>query len=379
MNEINILLPKEENSSQIYATIVDSYRQITNEISSKMNEKLTPILGDNWQNDLANKRQSRVNLKDPEFIFKEPLRNQDSPVRLCLPRNKQFYDKLELAWKQRNKWFHNEAEGTSKEATKVIDNLIEIAKELELTLTSSLEFAKIRLNQITNGKEFQNDGAELKIDNRLHEMEEQILDLTSISNEAQLKLLKAEQRESELETEIQSIQQSLNSKSSKVDQSKDQIQSLNFTIQQLQESLERAQNEREDAIQVAGETNSSIKELKKFVENLTNIEKADVRTAISDVPEIGGLWPHPRGTYRLTLSPRFNELYFPRSSTLLSDLLGEDAKTIATNWLKIRNTGGRVYLNDSGHACTFSGENLIYLGKIEDQKMSQIISFVDNN
>ena len=92
MNEINILLPKEENSSQIYATIVDSYRQITNEISSKMNEKLTPILGDNWQNDLANKRQSRVNLKDPEFIFKEPLRNQDSPVRLCLPRNKQFYD-----------------------------------------------------------------------------------------------------------------------------------------------------------------------------------------------------------------------------------------------------------------------------------------------
>jgi hypothetical protein len=87
---------------------------------------------------------------------------------------------LELAWKQRNKWFHNEAEGTSKEATKVIDNLIEIAKELELTLTSSLEFAKIRLNQITNGKEFQNDGAELKIDNRLHEMEEQILDLTSI-------------------------------------------------------------------------------------------------------------------------------------------------------------------------------------------------------
>jgi hypothetical protein len=60
-------------------------------------------------------------------------------------------------------------------------------------------------------------------------------------------------------------------------------------------------------------------------------------------------------------------------------LLGEDAKTIATNWLKIRNTGGRVYLNDSGHACTFSGENLIYLGKIEDQKMSQIISFVDSN
>ena len=379
MNDINILLPNEENSSQMFAVIVDSYRQITNEISSKINEKLTPILGENWQSDLASKRQSRVNLKDPEFIFKEPLRNQDSPVRLCLPRNKQFYDKLELAWKQRNKWFHNEVEGTSKEATRVINNLIEISKELELTLTPSLVYAKNRLIQITNGKEFQNDGAEIEIDYRLQEMEEQILDLTSTSNEAKLKLLKAEQRESELETEIQNIQQSLTSKSSKVDQSKEQIQSLNLTIKQLQESLERAQNEREDAIQEAGEANNSIKELKKFVENLTKIEKAEVRTTISDLPEIGGLWPYPRGTYRLTLSPRFNELYFPRSSTLLSDLLGEYAKTIATNWLKIRNTGGRVYVNESGHACTFSGENLIYLGKIEDQKMSQIISFVENN
>jgi len=371
-----IITPTEENSSQVYSCVIDSFRKITSEISSLINLKLIPLLGPNWQENLAAERQARVNMQDPEFIFKEPLRNSSSPVRLCFPREKSFYDLLDKAWKLRNQWFHNELTGSSKDALIVLNTLYEIAKLLNLNITDSLQELKFRLQEISNGKIFEKSDQDLEIQKRIQEMEVQVLALAKESSDAQMELIKAEQREEELEAQITEIQKSLNAKDIKVMQTASQFSDMEATIKKLKENLRIAQNERESAIQIAEDAKKYGKELNELILNLS---KAGADKESEDnfrIPEVGRTWPYKRGSIRLTLSPRFKELYLPKSSILLSEIIGKDAISIAKDWLRVRPSGGRVFMNNSGFACTYIGEDLIYLGKIEKIYLKKILESI---
>jgi len=193
-----------------------------------------------------------------------------------------------------------------------------------------------------------------------------------------MELIKAEQREEELGTQIQEIQKLLNDKDYKVKQSANQLTDMNDTINKLKENLYIAQNEREIAIQVAEDAKKYSKEINEVISNMVNSNVTNDEAQNLIIPKQGNIWVNPRGSIRLTLSPRFKELYLPKSSTLLSEIIGNEAISIAAEWLYIRPSGGRVFMNDLGYASTYIGEDLIYLGKIETKNLTKILEYIQN-
>lgn len=93
--------------------------------------------------------------------------------------------------------------------------------------------------------------------------------------------------------------------------------------------------------------------------------------APSQDPVPGEVWPETRGHRILVLSPRLRDLLVPgtkssESSKPLADLVGDASKATAQKWLEIRPSGGRVWVDRNGHACTLIDDQLIYLGAVPE-------------
>ena len=78
----------------------------------------------------------------------------------------------------------------------------------------------------------------------------------------------------------------------------------------------------------------------------------------------GALWTGDKGSRRLTLSVNFRELYDTKTGALLRDAHGEEATKLAQTWLEIKPQGGRIFVDDSGIATAYRGEDLIYMGSV---------------
>ncbi|MDE0778171.1 MAG: hypothetical protein OSB43_17970, partial [Nocardioides sp.] len=88
-----------------------------------------------------------------------------------------------------------------------------------------------------------------------------------------------------------------------------------------------------------------------------------------DQLEAGTPWPHARGEDVWVLSAARRSLTRPRgrSGQRFADLVGPGVTRQAiSDWLKIRPTGGRVYVTPDGDACTLApeGAGYVYLGRI---------------
>ena len=66
----------------------------------------------------------------------------------------------------------------------------------------------------------------------------------------------------------------------------------------------------------------------------------------------------------LVLSPKVRDLVSQDKKKQLSTTVGSAALQVAKEWLEIRRTGGRVWVNDAGDACTKIDGELVYLGRI---------------
>ena len=84
----------------------------------------------------------------------------------------------------------------------------------------------------------------------------------------------------------------------------------------------------------------------------------------------GEVWTETRGHRVLILSPRQGDLLAPGTRTTaprpLAALYGDVAKKTARKWLKIRPSGGRVWVDRNGHACTLIDDQQIYLGALPE-------------
>lgn len=78
----------------------------------------------------------------------------------------------------------------------------------------------------------------------------------------------------------------------------------------------------------------------------------------------GDVWPGKRGSRVLVLSPKVRDLVSQDKKKQLSTTVGSAALQVAKEWLEIRRTGGRVWVNDAGDACTKIDGELVYLGRI---------------
>ena len=83
-------------------------------------------------------------------------------------------------------------------------------------------------------------------------------------------------------------------------------------------------------------------------------------------PEIGSFWNKPKGKRKITLSVGKRDLVDSKTSKPLDYISEESRMEIAEDWLRVRPTGGRVFVDEEGDAATLLGEALVYLGNISD-------------
>ncbi len=84
------------------------------------------------------------------------------------------------------------------------------------------------------------------------------------------------------------------------------------------------------------------------------------------LPDPGDPWPYRRGREVWSLS-RKQMMYRQSDEVQLSDVLGADrAAQLIDQFLRIRPSGGRVWVDVDGDAATYVGEDLVYLGRLDD-------------
>ena len=83
-------------------------------------------------------------------------------------------------------------------------------------------------------------------------------------------------------------------------------------------------------------------------------------------PEVGSVWNKPKGKRKITLSVGRRDLVDSKTSKPLDYISEESRMEIAEDWLRVRPTGGRVFVDEEGDAATLLGEDLVYLGNISD-------------
>jgi hypothetical protein len=88
------------------------------------------------------------------------------------------------------------------------------------------------------------------------------------------------------------------------------------------------------------------------------------REFVADTPEPGSLSLRPRGDVRLTLSVARSEILLSRDGTSLNERHGAAAEELAKAWLRIRPSGGRIWVDEDGFATTLVGGELLSLGRV---------------
>jgi hypothetical protein len=83
------------------------------------------------------------------------------------------------------------------------------------------------------------------------------------------------------------------------------------------------------------------------------------------LPEPGEVWPYRRGREVWSLSRR-RKMYRQSDDVPLAEVLGSDRATqLIDQFLRIRPSGGRVWVDVDGDAATYVGNDLVYLGRLD--------------
>jgi len=156
------------------------------------------------------------------------------------------------------------------------------------------------------------------------------------------------------------------------------ISFFNKLNEDLEKSKKEAQELRDQVHELNAEKESydiTEKEIEKLIASLAG----SLSTINKDSPKqqrpkaqleisrnkVGSLWDKPKSKRKITLSVGRRDLVDSKTSKPLEYIPEKSRIEIAEDWLRIRPSGGRVFIDEDGHASTFIGENLVYLGNIQ--------------
>jgi myosin heavy subunit len=314
-----------------------------------------------------------VNLYDLAFLLKEIL-NSDSPLRKILPKSTSFYNKLTILKRVRNENQHFSFKHTNSATKEVVEVYFEISLELNLSICIE-EFNLMirRLNDLEAGKSFQVDpNLVLKlgeIEMQKAEMEDQLFEKNALLLDKEKKLNHVQKIISENNSKIENLTKSNDQKTS----------AFNKLNEDLEKSKKEAQELRDQVYELNAQKESdeiTEKEIEKLIASLAGslsaINEDSPKQQMHKVQlknprtEIGGLWDKPKGKRKITLSVGRRDLVDSKTSKPLEYISEESRIEIAEEWLLVRPSGGRVFVDDDGNASTLIGESLVYLGNISD-------------
>ena len=371
----NILsLPNELSEDKNHLVIFDCTKLFGQELGKFCDLRMREIDGPDWLKNLGIMRQQyKINLYDLAFLLKEIL-NSDSPLRKIVPKSTSFYNKLAILKRVRNENQHFSFKHTNSATKKVVEVYFDLSLELQLAVcVEEINLMIRRLNDLEAGKTFQVDPNLVsklgEIEMQKAEMEDQLIEKNILLLDKEIKLVHVQKIISENNSKIEDLTKSNEQKTSAYNEINEDLEKWKKEAKELREQVTElnAQKESDEITE---------KEIEKLIASLAgslstiNEDSSKQQTRKVQLknprPEVGSLWLKPKGKRKITLSVGRRDLVDSKTSKPLDYISEESRLEIAEDWLLVRPSGGRVFVDDDGNASTLIGESLVYLGNISD-------------
>ncbi len=270
-----------------------------------------------------------LNLRDPQFGVNEPLRNQDSPLRQCLPQmTLEFYDAFKRVPQLRNREQHFD-ELPSLERLRKDANLIgKVAGDIGLPMAEACQDLLTRVEHLMSGEPV---GPDLDAD----------LTAQMVEYQGAAKALAAEV--AELRVRQRSLKEAVNLDAAAKAQLADQLEQAELARALAEDKLAEAQAALE----------------------IQSVVARKAQTAVEGVAP-GDPWPAAPPARAIRLLVHVQDLYDPAARDLLSSEVGEVAPRAARRWRQRLPHGGTVQLTEAGQAVALIEGVWTYLGSLDD-------------
>jgi hypothetical protein len=367
-------LPTELSNSSNNIVIYDCTRLFGEVFGEFCDQKMKEIEGPDWLKQVKDLRRIyKINLSDTAFLLKECL-TSDSVIRRVLPKSERFYNKLDVLKRLRNENQHFNLKAGTEEIKVAVELYFEVCMDLNLQFgVDQYSILIKRLDDLEAGKNFSIDP---NLSQKLSEMErqkaeteDQIIETNNVLLGREKELNQVQKIISEKDLKIIDLIKSNEQKTSAFNEVSQDREKLKIEAQELREQVNElnAQKETDEITE---------KEIEKIIASLaetlliTNEDssKKQIRKAQlkNPRPETGSVWNKQKGKRKITLSVARRDLVDSKTSKPIDYISEESRMEIAEDWLRVRPTGGRVFVDEEGDAATLLGEDLVYLGNISD-------------
>jgi len=367
-------LPTELSKVSNNLVIFDCTRLFGEVFGEFCDQKMIEIQGRDWLAKIMDQRRIyKINLSDTAFLLKECL-TSDSVIRKVLPKSGRFYDKLHVLKKLRNENQHFNLKAGTEQIKEAVELYFEVCMDLNLQFgVDQYSILIKRLDDLEAGKNFSIDPS-LKqklseYERQKAEMEDQIIEKNKVLLDKEKEFHQVQKIISERDSKIADLIKSNEQKTFAVnalnkdnEKSKKEAQELRIEVSELKaqkESDQITEKEFEEMVSSLSETISIVNE---------DFPKKQARKAQlkNPRPEIGSIWNKPKGKRKITLSVGKRDLVDSKTSKPLDYISEESRLEIAEDWLLVRPSGGRIFVDEDGNAATLLGDALVYLGNISD-------------
>jgi hypothetical protein len=369
-----LFLPTELSKVSNNLVIFDCTRLFGEVFGEFCDLKMKEIEGSDWLQQIKDLRRIyKINLSDTAFLLKECL-TSDSVIRRVLPKSERFYNKLDVLKRLRNENQHFNLKAGTEEIKESVELYFEVCMDLNLQFgVDQYSILIKRLDDLEAGKNFSIDP---NLSQKLSEMErqkaeteDQIIETNNVLLGREKELNQVQKIISEKDLKITDLIKSNEQKTSAFNEVSEDREKLKIEAQELREQVNElnAQKETDEITE---------KEIEKIIASLaetlliTNEDssKKQIRKVKlkNPRPETGSVWNKPKGKRKITLSVARRDLVDSKTNKPIDYISEESRMEIAEDWLRVRPTGGRVFVDEDGNAATLLGESLVYLGNISD-------------
>jgi hypothetical protein len=366
--DTNLQLPIEISNKANKILLFDSLNLFGDECGKFYDETMS-ILDKDWFIKLKQKRNNfSLHLYDPDFVIKEPL-NEDSPLLRILPSSKTFFQNLKFLKKLRNYVSHAKIDGETDQTLESIQVLFDVSIQLNLSVCQK-NFAEAaeRLKNLENGMKF-TDGIDLGARTLNFELKSAELEEQLMLERNKLKLLENQYDEvlsenAEKRAEIDELKRAASLTNEELSELELDLNSNRVLAKKLEKELNDQNLKAEDIEKNSKELANLINKLSEVFNDSKHFDHSNSDSGVVKAHVVGDPWPFEKGKRKITLSIANRDLFDPKSGEVVDEIPVSKRQELAELWLKIRPTGGRIFIDGDGYACTLIGDEQIYLGNI---------------
>ena len=369
-----LFLPTELSKVSNNLVIFDCTRLFGEVFGEFCDQKMKEIEGPDWLKQVKDLRRIyKVNLSDTAFLLKECL-TSDSVIRRVLPKTERFYNKLDVLKRLRNENQHFNLKAGTEEIKAAVELYFEVCMDLNLQFgVDQYSILIKRLDELELGKNFSIDP---NLSQKLSEMErqkaeteDQIIETNNVLLGREKELNQVQKIIAEKDLKITDLIKSNEQKTSAFNEVSQDREKLKIEAQELREQVNELNAKKETDEITEKEIEKIIASLAEtlLITNEDSSKKQIRKVKLKNPrPETGSVWTKPKGKRKITLSVARRDLVDSKTNKPIDYISEESRIEIAEDWLRVRPTGGRVFLDEDGNAATLLGESLVYLSNISD-------------